>query len=238
MLEEAWGNISRVDRSILIDHFLADGINDPAFLFVFLPLYLSNAKNNTHVGLKCAFEVLINLLEVLRAEGLGGPEAMTTTVDLSDLAAFTKEVKSPRIFTVVAQQLKINAMETDVQLLVVTKHWQLVNLTSWDGDQVEVAQLLKTMDRKTDEIVRTLEAVKYSQEVSLQWSDEAFTDGLDLIQDSESVAEAGLRRKSKKSICKNSYYFDRQTWSGKGDNSEKKYSHGGQRSELGTPIAI
>merc|ERR1712151_1001091 len=102
----------------------------------------------------------INLLEVLRAEGIGGQESKTTTVDLSDIAAFTKEVKSPRIFTVVAQQLKINATDQDVQLLVVTRHWQLVNLTTWDGDQVETAQLLRTMDRKTDEIVRTLEALK------------------------------------------------------------------------------
>jgi len=163
-LKDAWGALSRVDKAMLQEHFLADGINDSAFLFVFLPLYLSNAKNNSHVGLKCAFEVLINLLEVLRSEGIGGQESNTTTVDLSDIAAFTKEVKSPRIFTVVAQQLKINANENDVQLLVVTRHWQLVNLTTWDGDQVEVAQMLRTMDRKTDEIIRTMEAFKASHE--------------------------------------------------------------------------
>merc|ERR1712151_199680 len=112
----------------------------------------------------------INLLEVLRAEGIGGQESKTTTVDLSDISAFTKEVKSPRIFTVVAQQLKINANETDVQLLVVTRHWQLVNLTTWDGDQVEVAQLLRTMDRKTDEIVRCLETVRSTADVKSLWS--------------------------------------------------------------------
>ena len=77
--------------------------------------------------MKIALEVLINLLDVLRSEGIGGQETNETTVDLSDIVAFTKEVKSTRIFAVVAQQLKINATEQDVKLLVVARHWQLVD---------------------------------------------------------------------------------------------------------------
>ncbi len=64
LLEAPKDSLSKAERAILIDFFLADGIFKRAEVYTFLPLYFQNAKNNPAVGLSLAFEVLVNLVDL------------------------------------------------------------------------------------------------------------------------------------------------------------------------------
>jgi len=150
MLQRAWSSLAQIERSVLSDHFLSDGVHETAFLFTFLPLYFANAKGNRSIGLYRALVVLVDLLELLHTDGYAEQMLKSTiTVDLQDVASFTKEVKSPRIFLAVVGNSKLVCVGQEVQVLVTTKHWQRVNQTTWmDDPSHEMNSLLKKMERK------------------------------------------------------------------------------------------
>merc|ERR1712032_832197 len=88
-LEQAWGSLCISERSLLMAHLLADGISRKAFMFTFLPLYLSNARANEAVGLGRALAMLAEVVEMLHLrKTMEHTDAMVITINLSDLAAF------------------------------------------------------------------------------------------------------------------------------------------------------
>jgi len=151
-----WNALSRDDRLILVSHFLADGIHEKAFLFAFLPLYFANCKKNVSIGLHRALSVLIDLLELLRAHGCSeGDDSRTVNVSLSDLAAFARDVKAPRLFETVAAFSKFSHTGTEYQITISTKHWGRVNRKSSQEDPLEeMAYILKKVERKTTSLDR------------------------------------------------------------------------------------
>lgn len=82
----------------LTRHFLADGVSHQvpqravfpsvleAFVCEFLPLCLERAKANPYVTLGHFLEVLVDLLQGIRAAALN--KGLLVQVDLADLAAF------------------------------------------------------------------------------------------------------------------------------------------------------
>lgn len=64
MCEKKSGTVSS-HQDALYEIFLLDGHLQKAFLFQYLPLFLSNAVNNTDLGLKNALVFLVELYETL-----------------------------------------------------------------------------------------------------------------------------------------------------------------------------
>lgn len=76
--KECWHSLGTVERSTLLHHFLADGIEDLAFVFEFLPDCVANAVRNPNIGLTCLLEMLVCLLNTLQ------PAAPGMLANLSD----------------------------------------------------------------------------------------------------------------------------------------------------------
>merc|ERR1719324_290605 len=57
-LQDGFDGLTRAEREILIQFFLADGIKKHCDVFIFLPTYFLNAKKNHAVGLGLALQVL------------------------------------------------------------------------------------------------------------------------------------------------------------------------------------
>lgn len=121
-----------MDRFLLTPQFLADGMKEKAFIFTFLPLYFSNARANAAVGLARGLAVLAEVIETLCLQKVAQQTiAMAITVDLSDLAAFTKQVQVSSIFEVCIDHAKIvrrfeGAHDMDLELSMAAKNWRRV----------------------------------------------------------------------------------------------------------------
>jgi hypothetical protein len=159
-LMDAWESLSKAERTILIDFFLADGIRQRAEVYTFLPLYFQNAKGNPAVGLSLAFEVLVNLVD-LRAKDrvLSSRDATASTeINLSDLASFAGKVKSGHIFRLVSQHSLFLQQREALHHLVSGDLWCQVNQVSraTDTNLKDVTYLLTKMERETAALQQSL----------------------------------------------------------------------------------
>mmetsp|Transcript_333 Transcript_333/g.873 ORF Transcript_333/g.873 Transcript_333/m.873 type:complete len:1169 (+) Transcript_333:36-3542(+) len=92
-VQEDWMQLTEKERDTLHDVFLLDGHDHKAFLFLYLPLFLTNARANHDLGLTGALKFLVELYEKLirhKCLNLQGP---TVHVDLSTLAVVAKDVE-------------------------------------------------------------------------------------------------------------------------------------------------
>jgi len=161
-LESEWNKLSVADRNVLVEHFLHDGIQEKAIVFAYLPVYMVAAKANTAIGIHRALAVLIDFLELLRADGCVEQHVeMTFSADLTDVAAFVREVHSPRVFDVVAGFSKIAHTSTGVKIEIAAKHWSRVSQKTWQEDPLqEMSHVLRKIERKTDSFEKHLDAAQ------------------------------------------------------------------------------
>ncbi|CAJ1357449.1 unnamed protein product, partial [Effrenium voratum] len=68
LLRRAWHELGLRERRSLTDHFLADGIQEQAFVLEFLPNCVASAQANKLIGLTCLLDVLTDILSCLRAK--------------------------------------------------------------------------------------------------------------------------------------------------------------------------
>lgn len=151
--------LSLAERAILVDHLCADGVQEPAFLFAFLPQYLVNGRENPCVGLQRSLVVLVDIVGVLHSEGFARSDRTTTAVNLSDLAAFGREVRSPAVFEAAVRHLRLAVAgpEFAVMVSVAAKHWQRASASTWRDDaEHETVRMLRTIDRRTENASRQL----------------------------------------------------------------------------------
>merc|ERR1712050_272036 len=100
-----------------------------------------------------------DFLELLRADGFAERQVeMTINVDLSEVAAFMREVRAPRIFEIVAGFSKIVNTSTGFKIEVATKHWQRVSQKNWQDEPLqEMSHTIKKVERKTASFEKLLE---------------------------------------------------------------------------------
>ncbi|CAK9081206.1 unnamed protein product [Durusdinium trenchii] len=99
LLRTSWDALKARERLALTDHFLADGIQDQAFVLEFLPNCMANAKANTTVGLVGLLGVLVDLLNNLNTSGLAeAARDKMIPVDLSEMAEFIAVVQNRFVF--------------------------------------------------------------------------------------------------------------------------------------------
>jgi len=158
-LQEAWETLTYAEQSILVKTFLADGIIHRAQLLTMLPLFFERAKSNPVVGLALALEVLVSLVDLLNRESrMLNVQSLVWEVNLSDVAAFTGEVRCPHVFRQVPQQVLFPQSDDSVRVLVSGDLWCQVRKVSQrrEYDLQAVAYTLCKLERETIAIQRVL----------------------------------------------------------------------------------
>jgi hypothetical protein len=113
IMHGTWEKLNRHDKSVLIDNFLADGIEQPALFFLFLPTYFDNARKNPVIGLHRALIVLIDLIELFQQGALGN--APTMKVDLSVLCSLARDALDTSAFELFVERLSVEFREGEVK---------------------------------------------------------------------------------------------------------------------------
>jgi len=130
-LQEAWHTLGANERTTLLQHFLADGIEDMAFVFEFLPDCVANAVRNPAIGLTCLLELLVCLLHMLQPAASGMmanmPGAKVVLVNLSDMSEFIACVRNRFIFETSISRCKVRFAHGRVQLEMTGSNWARVN---------------------------------------------------------------------------------------------------------------
>jgi len=160
-LQKDWLQLSVADRRTLVEHFVADGISSLAFAFTFLPAYLANAKRNPAVGMSRALMVLVELIDTLQRDGYAEKiGARMLTVNLQELADFTKTVESPSAFMVVHVHSSLARRRGALDFVISARHKQDAAQTNWSDDPTnELRALMRRVERRVDCVNQQLERV-------------------------------------------------------------------------------
>jgi len=93
----AWDALDMSAQNTLQEMLLADGLQEPAFYFTFLPQCFVNSMKNKAVGLTGCLKKLVIITHKLRLRGYH-EISKVVLVDLSDFAAFVGAVKSSGVY--------------------------------------------------------------------------------------------------------------------------------------------
>lgn len=126
-LRQSWELLWLRERNTLVRHFLADGIDEHAFVCEFLPDCVAKARDNRHIGLPLLLEVLVNLIEHLQgveiklsSEHQG---VKMISVNLSDMAEFIPIVQNRFIFSTCISRSKIKMEDSRWYLQMTSANW-------------------------------------------------------------------------------------------------------------------
>eukprot|EP00928_Gymnodinium_smaydae_P081529 TRINITY_DN65034_c0_g1_i1.p1 TRINITY_DN65034_c0_g1~~TRINITY_DN65034_c0_g1_i1.p1 ORF type:complete len:1158 (+),score=208.02 TRINITY_DN65034_c0_g1_i1:109-3582(+) len=156
-----WNSFTKTDRMILVNHFLADGINETAFIFAFLPLFFANCRNNPNLNLRLALQLLILLLENLHSEGyIAQIGCNSLTIDMRELAKFAHDVVSPRLFLAVVGHVKLVTHGAVAKVVVDQAILQQVSQATWNNDPADqFSSLVTRIDKKVRAALDELNSV-------------------------------------------------------------------------------
>jgi len=127
-IHQDWRSLSDLQRDALYEIFLLDGHLQKAFLFQYLPLFLSNAVNNTDLGLRSGLVFLVELYQTLLnhrcLSHFAGP---TVTVDIFSVAAVTTEVEDLRTLRQCLERARIVKHLNGVTVLLTKESYQILS---------------------------------------------------------------------------------------------------------------
>eukprot|EP00439_Symbiodinium_sp_Y106_P006292 s2847_g1.t1 len=92
-LASDWETLTAAEKDALYEIFLTDGLYHKAFIFLYLPMFLTNAVANLDLGLRRGLQFLVELYNKLLMHRCLSAEVYTVKVDISSLAALAKEVR-------------------------------------------------------------------------------------------------------------------------------------------------
>eukprot|EP00931_Biecheleriopsis_adriatica_P083831 TRINITY_DN5752_c0_g1_i3.p1 TRINITY_DN5752_c0_g1~~TRINITY_DN5752_c0_g1_i3.p1 ORF type:complete len:619 (-),score=118.91 TRINITY_DN5752_c0_g1_i3:45-1655(-) len=150
-LRTAWFSLPSKARDTLVNHFLADGIDQRTFVLEFLPLCMSHARANATVKLTAMLEVVVELLDNL------GPsvDAMNDLkdvknlhVDLSDMAEFISVVQNRFVFQTSIMRSKVRVEGKRLYLEMTGGNWSRTN--DADSDMTTLAHTMKEVLQKME----------------------------------------------------------------------------------------
>lgn len=162
-LINAWGSLTQKERSLITAHFLADGIEDSAFLFSFLPQFFANSCASAAVGLGRALVVFIELIEHLKMSCVARVDHATTIVNLLHLANFVRDVRSSALFEAVVRHVKVVAGHDQTVIVTLdTDLLQCAGQTVWHDDpKHEVLSTLHKLERRAESAESLLEVLSH-----------------------------------------------------------------------------
>jgi len=149
LLRTSWDALKARERMALTDHFLADGIQDQAFVLEFLPNCMANAKANSTVGLVGLLGVLVDLLNNLNTslEAMPPMEKMIP-VDLSEMAEFIAVVQNRFVFLTCVSRCQLQFVGSRVYLKMTGGNWG--RTADPDSDMTSLAYTLQDILQKQE----------------------------------------------------------------------------------------
>ncbi|CAE7656177.1 HCN4 [Symbiodinium sp. CCMP2456] len=144
-LKHSWAALGARERTSLTDHFLADGIEEPAWVFEFLPNCVANAQANPVVGLTALLDVLTDLLYNLRSFDKSGKPSLML-VDLSDMGEFIAAVQNRFVFLTCISRSQLSIEKSRVRVEMSGGNWG--RTTDPDTDLTSIAYTLQDLVQK------------------------------------------------------------------------------------------
>jgi len=152
-LRSAWEGLSVRERDLLLDHFLADGIEQRAYVLEFLPACVQNAQQNKVIGLSLLLEVLVDIICNLHpaTAGTSAPDDMKIVpCNLSDLAEFVQIVKNRFIFRTCISRSRLRWLGDHLTLEMTGGNWARLNEA--DSDTTALANTIKEISDQQREL--------------------------------------------------------------------------------------
>eukprot|EP00930_Biecheleria_cincta_P068060 TRINITY_DN5513_c0_g4_i1.p1 TRINITY_DN5513_c0_g4~~TRINITY_DN5513_c0_g4_i1.p1 ORF type:complete len:1186 (+),score=204.94 TRINITY_DN5513_c0_g4_i1:40-3597(+) len=156
-----WASLDVPDRNILINHLLADGINESTITFLFLPQCIVNAMQNQVVGLGSFMLQMIPLIEMARAKLILHDRGSfcDLRVNLSDLAQFVLMVKSKSAFESFLEHVEWAQRDSGVlHLSMTSQNWSRVD--DPDSLAMGVSTSLRFLMRKQRSMQKCMDSVQ------------------------------------------------------------------------------
>jgi len=148
-LRTSWDALKARERTALIDHFLADGIQEQAFMLEFLPNCVANAKANHTVGFAGLLGVLVDLLSNLRSSIDSMPNMdKVIPVDLSEMAEFIAVVQNRFVFLTCVSRCQLQFVGQRVLLKMTGGNWG--RTADPDSDMTSLAYTLQDILQKQE----------------------------------------------------------------------------------------
>lgn len=143
-LVTAWNRLGEAEKMTLTDHFLADGIDEVAFVFEFLPDCVANAMKNPIVTLLGLLEILEELLQTLQPAVAMNPDlvgAKVINVDLADMSEFIACVQNHFVFETCVSRCKIRFAGRRAQCEMTGGNWGRIHEA--DSDLTSLAYCVR-----------------------------------------------------------------------------------------------
>lgn len=152
-LRSAWDGLGIRERDLLMDHFLADGMDQRAYVLEFLPACVQNAQQNKVIGLSLLLEVLVDIICNLHpavASSPAGEDAKIVPCNLSDLAEFVQVVKNRFIFRTCISRARLRWLGDRLTLEMTGGNWARLNEA--DSDTTALANTIKEISDRQREL--------------------------------------------------------------------------------------
>lgn len=148
----AWHVLDPAVQTTLTRHFLADGIKERAYCFVFLPMCIANAKNNPAIGLTGILHLLANLINHLNDRICWATDSTYTIyIDLSELAVFIASVHHRMTLFASVDRVKFVQQGEAFALRMRGADWNLVDeQTPHPSDSYVLHQILRAQLRASN----------------------------------------------------------------------------------------
>eukprot|EP00930_Biecheleria_cincta_P033052 TRINITY_DN2289_c0_g4_i1.p1 TRINITY_DN2289_c0_g4~~TRINITY_DN2289_c0_g4_i1.p1 ORF type:complete len:972 (-),score=134.75 TRINITY_DN2289_c0_g4_i1:90-2570(-) len=139
----AWRKITADEREALTECLLVDGIKFRACIFMFLPLFLANARANPGLGLARAFRGFRELLRKLHRHGAMSSPGSTVTIDIAGLASIASRASSCDILVAAIEKAEIIRIdESKVSLIMTQECWSILTEGTKSSRQADILDRL------------------------------------------------------------------------------------------------
>jgi len=147
-----WDHLTDSDRDALSEIFLSDGHYDKAFIFQYLPLFLTNAMANQGLGLRRGLQFLVELFAKLMNHRCLNQDGSTVTVDISSLATMAKDIDDLRLLRQCMDFSRIVKHTTGVTVLLTAESYQILSgqLVAEDR-KVDLLESLTAQQRRLED---------------------------------------------------------------------------------------
>mmetsp|Transcript_7372 Transcript_7372/g.16003 ORF Transcript_7372/g.16003 Transcript_7372/m.16003 type:complete len:1388 (+) Transcript_7372:61-4224(+) len=160
-LIKAWKSLTEDERQALTLCFLDDGIEEQAFVFVFLPAFLDNAKANEHVTLRGGLLCLLKIIEMLySSKSMAKTYAKTVNVDLSDAAKIIKIATSVKALDFGLEYAKILQNDNRVWIVMTARSWDEAQVPRKRSDPHDIlCEMVKEVSRRQNALEKSLKTL-------------------------------------------------------------------------------
>jgi len=153
-LASDWETLTAAEKDALYEIFLTDGLYHKAFIFLYLPMFLTNAVANLDLGLRRGLQFLVELYNKLLMHRCLSAEVYTVKVDISSLAALAKEVDDVRLLRQCLDYSRIVQHAHGVTVLLTAESYQVLSgqLVN-ENRSADLLEMMMAQQRRIEEAV-------------------------------------------------------------------------------------